>query len=118
MTINNKLTEYVDIREEMMEFYGKKLASTLEHSKFQAKQFIDHLRTDGVSFETLKNSLTMNPRVVSDFMDEKDLIILITRKNNLFSYTVNGKEFDFEGSRSDAETQAAIYCLDEYKKTK
>jgi hypothetical protein len=115
MTISKILNENPDITNEIQEFFKKKLLNSFTDKI--PKSFKDKITNDGVSLEMLKTYLETTPRLICDFMDSKKIYILLGRKKDLFTFTINNNSYSFHSSsRLESEKESVIESILFYKK--
>lgn len=116
MTIKQVLNENPEITNELREFFKSKLLDSIKESNKLPKAFTDALVSEGVSVALLENYLTSTPRLICDFMDMKDVLILPIYSQDAFSFTINGNlSLKMYDTRKDAEYDSVIDSINFYK---
>lgn len=116
MTIKEVLEKNPNIADELRLFFSEVLTKSLE-GKVIPLSFKKLFKEGGVTVLMVENYLISTPRLICDFMDKKNIIILINfHENQGFSFTINGEpsEQSFD-ERKEAETQAIIDSINIYK---
>jgi hypothetical protein len=115
--INKILEENPEITKELQEFFFNMLITSAKKQELPTS-FVDALVKQGVNKEILLGYLTATPRLICDFMDSKDVIILTTYNDNIgFSFTINGEPSKFSSdTRKDVETTSVVESIEFYKK--
>lgn len=117
MTIKQILMDYPDISKEIQEFFKEVLLTSVKKNKNVPPSFAEAISHSGVTQKMIENYLMATPRLICDFMDERDIIILIDYHENIgFSFTINGEPSNVQyNNRKDAENQAVIESIILYK---
>jgi len=118
MKIKQILNENPSVTEELKEFFLKVILKSLEKSEKVPEDFKNILKKEGITDTLLLGYLESTPRLICDFMDERDVIIgIINHGENHWNFSINGKEDDsYYESRVKAEYASVIGSILEYIK--
>ena len=116
--IKKVLSENVKTTLEIREFFQKVLLDSIEKNVRLPHSFVEALTIQGVSEVMVENYLNATPRLICDFLDEHDIIILITYHGNQgFSFVINGEPHEkWYDSRRKAELESVIEGIEYYEK--
>lgn len=117
MKIKKVLDENPEITDELRSFFQNVLLNSINENTKLPHSFIEALTKHGVTSEMVENYLTATPRLICDFMDEHDVIIVILYHGNIgWIFEINGEPYmTGNNSRKEAETESVIASIEYYK---
>lgn len=111
MTVIEILKQYPEVTQELQEFFKQMLLNSFDEKNIPTS-FKEKLEKEGVSLKMLETYLNATPRLICDFMDEKNIIILITNIHGIFSFTINGNSFtSATAQRKTSELNSVIESI-------
>lgn len=120
MTIKETLDKYPNVKEELKKFFLQKLEESIKENKDIPQSFKDRLHKESLNDETLLNHLESNPRLICDFMDDRNVFIsIMCIEQGLFTYTINEETSKIVyNSRKYAEIQSVARSIEIYSTIK
>lgn len=120
MTIKEILDKYPNVKEELKKFFLQKLEESIKENKDIPQSFKDRLHKESLNDETLLNYLESNPRLICDFMDNRNVFIsIMCIEQGLFTYTINEETSKIVyNSRKYAEIQSVVRSIEIYSTIK